>query len=395
MTSIEHSIMTNIIGGGIGGITLANMLSLGGEKYEVYERNAEIYGDGFGLNIQPAAVAVLYHLGLKEKLDITGIRTRAHRYINHRGEVLYEEARGLAAGFEFPQISIHRNDLLKLLYNNLPISARIQFGCEIDERKLEQKINNGISNQKQAQLTVGADGLHSVVRRYLFPKAQELNTSETILWRGITAMPRLLDGKTMILANDKSGIRLIAYPVSNEYEINNESLVNWVILIPRNFPRGNKNLDDNNEQVSNYLLNCIGDWNFGWLDLELLIKSSKKYLKTEMVDRDPLDIWSSRNCVLIGDAAHPMFPVGANGATQSIIDAGTLAKEIIKGTNIENVIKNYESLRVPIVRNIVLANREMNSRELSSKSLDDQEFTQNIIETTKDYRSKVINSAIN
>ncbi|MDX7998035.1 flavin-dependent oxidoreductase [Xenorhabdus sp. Reich] len=369
-----------IVGAGIGGVTLAALLSSSGIGCDIYEQRMRFSEDGFGLNIQPEAVSVLYRLGLAEKLDSCGIQTRAHRYVDHLGTLLFEEARGIEAGFDTPQMSISRSKLLNLIFSIAKTRTTFNFGTKFSTDVLHK-------TEWAKNLIVGADGIHSVVRQNLFPDSMQLNSGNMMLWRGITPMPKFLDGRTMIIANSEDGVRLIAYPVSKSHDLRGESLINWVILVPISL---DKPFDTtvNRFQATDFLLDLIKEWHFDWLNLQTLITTSKTLMRTAMVDRNPLDKWSYNQCVLIGDAAHPMFPVGANGATQSIIDAGALASALYETPDFESAIAKYEHVRIPAVSRIVMANREMNLRELASQSLNQQERVQELVTTATHYKAK-------
>ncbi|OTA18551.1 flavin dependent hydroxylase PhzS [Xenorhabdus vietnamensis] len=369
-----------IVGAGIGGVTLAALLSSSGIECDIYEQRMKLSEDGFGLNIQPEAVSVLYRLGLAEKLDSCGIQTRAHRYVDHLGTTLFEEARGIDAGFDIPQISISRSKLLDLIFATAKTKATFNFDVKFPADFLYK-------TQWARDLIVGADGVNSVMRQTLFPDSMQLNSGGMMLWRGITPMPKLLDGRTMIIANSGEGVRLIAYPVSKSHDLRGESLINWVILVPMSL---DKQFDTtiNRFQATDFLLKLLKGWHFDWLNLQTLITMSKTLMRTEMVDRKPLNKWSHNQCVLIGDAAHPMFPIGANGATQSIIDAGTLTSAIYDSPDFGSAIAKYEHVRIPAVSKIVMANREMNSRELASQALNQQERIQELVITATNYKAE-------
>ncbi|MBD2802214.1 FAD-dependent monooxygenase [Xenorhabdus szentirmaii] len=369
-----------IIGAGIGGVTLAALLSSSGVKCDIYEQRTTFSEDGFGLNIQPEAVSVLYRLGLADKLNSCGIQTRVHRYVDHSGNLLFEEVRGIEAGFDTPQVSISRSELHNLIFSNVKTNAAFHFGKKFSTDTLCQA-------EWAKNLIVGADGIHSAMRQNLFPDSMQLNSGTMTLWRGMTPMPKFLDGRTMIIANGDDGIRLIAYPVSKPHDLRGESLINWVLLVPISLDKP-FDITTHRVQATNFLLGLIKDWHFDWLNLQTLISTSKTLMRTSMVDRNPLDKWSHDQCVLIGDAAHPMFPIGANGATQSIIDAGTLASAICESPDFKTAIAKFEQIRIPAVSRIVKANREMNLRELASQALSPQERVQELVITTANYKAE-------
>lgn len=371
-----------IVGAGIGGVTLAAQLSSLGIDCDIYEQQKSLSKAGFGLNIQPTAVSTLYRLGLSEQLNSIGIQTRAHRYVDHLGNLLFEEARGIEAGFDTPQISISRAELLKLIFSIVKDKQAFHFGSAFSDDFFNKE-------EWANKLIVGADGIHSTVRRALFHDTTELNSGDIMLWRGMTIMPRLLDGRTLIIANGENGVRLVAYPMSKSHDLCAESFVNWVILVPKSY----ETLPDtaiNRFQATSFLLDLLKEWHLDWLDIRTLITMSKTIMRTEMVDKQPLEKWSLSQCVLLGDAAHPMFPVGANGATQSIIDAEALAYALYEYPDFESAIAAYEHIRIPAVSKIVMANRKMNERDLMLQNLNSQERSQEIAITTTNYETETI-----
>ncbi|MDE1489595.1 FAD-dependent monooxygenase [Xenorhabdus bovienii] len=217
-----------IVGAGIGGVTLAAQLSSLGIECDIYEQRKLLSEAGFGLNIQPTAVSILYRLGLSEQLNSVGIQTKAHRYVDHLGTLLFEEARGIEAGFDTPQISISRAKLLNLIFSMVKDKQDFHFGSAFSGEFFNK-------SEWANKLIVGADGIHSVVRQALFPNAMKLNSGGIMLWRGMTIMPRLLDGRTMIIANGENGIRLVAYSMSKSHDLCSESFINWVILVPMSY----------------------------------------------------------------------------------------------------------------------------------------------------------------
>jgi len=95
------------------------------------------------------------------------------------------------------------------------------------------------------------------------------------------------------------------------------------------------------------------------LDIPSLIKNAQAIYKYPMVDRDPLASWNFKNITLLGDAAHPMYPVGSNGATQAIIDARVLSLQLVKQSTIEKALEAYDADRRPATSAVVLCNRQI------------------------------------
>jgi len=99
------------------------------------------------------------------------------------------------------------------------------------------------------------------------------------------------------------------------------------------------------------------EWSFPWLDIASLLKKTKDIYKYPMVDRDPLIKWGHGRVTLLGDAAHPMYPIGSNGASQAILDSAFLARCFERYGINEKALKNYEHQRLPITNEIVKKNR--------------------------------------
>jgi 2-polyprenyl-6-methoxyphenol hydroxylase-like FAD-dependent oxidoreductase len=98
-------------------------------------------------------------------------------------------------------------------------------------------------------------------------------------------------------------------------------------------------------------------WRFDWLDCAAMIRNAEQVLEYPMVDRDPLPWWTRGRITLLGDAAHPMYPRGSNGAGQAILDARTLAGCLARNENIETALKEYERARLKATSDLVLMNR--------------------------------------
>lgn len=353
-----------IVGAGIGGLTLAAILSNRKIKCSLYEKRKEGAINGFGLNLQPLAIKVLIDLGLWDELDTYGITTRAHRYVDHKGHHIYEELRGKGGGYPAPQISIQRSDLMEIIRNKIDYNyVDMKFNSDVSVGEL--KNHSGLKSES-SRLIVGADGINSVVRSFIFPDLMSLNESYLNLWRGMSCTSEFLDGKTVVIANDNSSVRLIAYPVSKRHQEKGKNLVNWVVMVPDSM--GSPFEDEwNRKEVSEYLLKLIEHWDFDFLDVKSLIKTSAEIKKTKMSDRDPIKKWSYKNHVLMGDAAHLMYPIGANGASQSIIDALALSDALCASSDVLESIKKYEACRVDAVSKVIYANREMYSAEINSQ----------------------------
>jgi 2-polyprenyl-6-methoxyphenol hydroxylase-like FAD-dependent oxidoreductase len=190
-----------------------------------------------------------------------------------------------------------------------------------------------------ADVLVGADGIHSIVRRRLHPGPDELRPSGRRMLRGVAEADAFLDGRTMSIVKSDIGIELVVYPLGG-------GQLNWVVMLPTAWSADRT-----------ALLEHLERWRLDWLDAADLVRRSDPVLEYPMVDRDPLAWWGRGRATLLGDAAHPMYPVGANGGSQAIVDASVLAEEL--SNDFDEGLRRYEDRRRTATAHVVEANREM------------------------------------
>jgi len=183
-----------------------------------------------------------------------------------------------------------------------------------------------------------------------------------MMWRGVVEREPFLGGRTVAVAGANATLKFVAYPISRQAELRGRALVNWVAEVK--VPGGSATAADWNRlgRVED-VLPWFADWTFSWLDVPGLITGAPQILEYPMVDRDPLPSWGSGRVTLLGDAAHPMYPIGANGGSQAIVDARvlawSLARSLARGATPAEGLAAYEAARRPAVNAIVLANRDM------------------------------------
>ncbi|MGE0598184.1 MAG: flavin-dependent oxidoreductase [Dehalococcoidia bacterium] len=357
-----------VAGGGIGGLTLALCLDHLGIECEVFESSTEFKPLGVGINLLPHSVRVLTLLGVQPALAASGIPTAELSYFTKHGKLIWSEPRGLAAGYRWPQYSIHRGHLQLLLLDEVhkrlgservhPASALSSFedhGSSV-EAHFEDRFKTGATFSARGDILIGADGIHSATRRAFYPDESLPKFSGRLLWRGVTEADPFLTGRSMIMAGFAAQ-KFVAYPISAEAAGRGRSLVNWVAELTvggeQEPPR-----DWNREIDRSKFLPDFADWKFDWLDVPALIEGAKSVYEFPMSDRDPVDRWSFGRVTLLGDAAHPMYPIGSNGASQAILDAADLAETLKANSDPVAALREYESHRLPPTSKIVLANRQ-------------------------------------
>jgi 5-methylphenazine-1-carboxylate 1-monooxygenase len=357
-----------INGAGIGGLVLALMLHKRGLNPVLFESSSAIKPLGVGINVQPSAIVELAELGLLEKLRATGIETAEVVYFNKFGQKIWAEARGMAAGYHVPQFSIHRGELQMLLLATVlerlgPDSVRMGFeGTAVDPDKGELTLVNRATGEafvERADVVISADGIHSALRRQFYPNEGLPKFSGCVLWRATTIGEPFLSGRSMVMAGyaDK---KLVCYPISKKYADQGKAMINWIaeLRVPDDAPPK----DDWNREVDRSIFAPqFADWKFDWLDVPKLFAGAERVFEFPMVDRDPLPRWTHGRVTLLGDAAHPMYPIGSNGATQSILDARALADQLSgvdSGANeIHAALNRYQADRLPKTANVVMINR--------------------------------------
>lgn len=356
-----------IVGGGIGGLVTALKLHRAGISVKVFESVETIKPLGVGINLLPHSVRVLTELGLAEELEQTGLPTAELMYVNKFGQKIWQEDRGINAGYKWPQYSIHRGRfqmlLLKAVKNQLGEAAVLTGHHLTSFENEEDSVAAHFENKKtgeslgtyRADILIAADGIHSVVRKFFYPNEGLPKYSGRILWRGITEATPYLTGRSMIMAGYQDQ-KFVAYPICPDTAAQGSSLVNWISEL--NVETMPDRADWNKEIDKEKFAPAFKNWDFGWLNVPKIIEEAEAVYEFPMVDRDPLPQWTFGRITLLGDAAHPMYPIGSNGASQAILDADALGQVIAEQQDAESALKAYEALRREATANIVLTNRQ-------------------------------------
>jgi 5-methylphenazine-1-carboxylate 1-monooxygenase len=370
-----------IAGGGIGGLVTALSLHEAGFAVRIFESVESIRALGVGINLLPHAVRELDALGLLDTLRSQSVSPTTLAYFNKFGSTIWTELRGEAAGYAWPQLSIHRGVLQTTLLDAVLSRIgpdRMHTGHSL--RGFETTPDgvtscfarrDGTETLVSSRALIACDGIHSAARAQLFPDEGMPKWNGAKLWRGVAEMPALLDGRTMVWSGHP-GQKFIAYPIADLDARSAGSaasgagpalqLVNFIAEIRQSsedeFPELAEREDWNQPGVLADYLPSFSDWVFGWCDVPAILRSAPQTFLFPMVDRDPVHQWSYDCMTLLGDAAHPMYPVGSNGASQAILDARTLAGCMrTYRHDIPLALHTYDEIRRPATSAIVLANR--------------------------------------
>ena len=357
-----------IIGAGIGGLTAALCLHEKGQQVTLFEAAPRPRALGLGINLLPHGVRILNGLALDARLREIGVPTNKLQYMTRFGKTILREPRGREAGYRWPQYSVHRGQLQMMLMDAVRArlgEARIRAGhhltgFEQDSDGVRATFADSTTGEtieaEPARMLIGADGLHSAVRRQLYPDEGPPAYSGIMMWRGAAERDRLLDGRTMIIAGDAAK-KVVVYPISERAERRGRSLVNWVAEVQVGGDRPPRPSDWWAEGVRSHFVPQFEDWDLGFVRMADLFDDTEDVYEFPMVDRDPLPRWSFGRVTLLGDAAHAMYPMGANGASQAIIDAQTLAEAVAASGSTQDALSSYQRQRLVPTTRVVLANR--------------------------------------
>src|ERR1051325_2356685 len=355
-----------IIGGGIGGLTLALALHRAGVPCRVFEAAPEIKPLGVGINLLPHSTAVLGGLGLEPALASVAITTKESVYFTRFGQLIYREPAGRAAGHATPQFSIHRADLHRVLVDAVVErlgADRFRPGWKcagfdqddggVTGQSADATTGAALEPQRGAA-AIGCDGIHSVMRKQLHPSEGDPIYSGVNMWRGTTVWEPILTGASMIRAGWLTPAKIVLYPIRDNVDGRGRQLVNWVVEIetPTHLAR-----DWNRRGRLDDFLGPLESWHFDWLDVPALIRAAQQVFEFPMVDQDPLPFWTRGRVTLLGDAAHPMYPRGSNGAGQAIVDAQVLAALLARHADVRDALVDYQFERLPATAAVVKMNR--------------------------------------
>jgi 5-methylphenazine-1-carboxylate 1-monooxygenase len=358
-----------IAGGGIGGLVTALNLHRLGIEVHVFESVPEIKALGVGINLLPHAVRELTRLDLDSKLAEQSIPTAELIYYNKFGQLIWREPRGREAGYHWPQYSIHRGRLQMILLE----AVQEELGKEVIrtghhlhsfEDKGDHVTATFIDREsgktlvtESGDLLIGADGIHSQVRKSFYPNEVDPKFSGYILWRGMSEAEPFLTGRSMVMIGHARQ-KFVAYPICPYTAIKGRSLINWIaeLYVGGDAPMKR---DWNRRGNKESFLPPFKEWLFDWINVPSIIENAIDIFEFPMIDRDPVDRWSFNRVTLIGDAAHPMYPIGSNGASQAILDSTELANALAAHNDVPEALVAYEQKRLGPTAKVVLMNRQM------------------------------------
>ncbi|MGE0482663.1 MAG: flavin-dependent oxidoreductase [Gammaproteobacteria bacterium] len=360
-----------IAGGGIAGLTLALALHEAGFAARVYESTAVLGELGVGINVLPHAAKEYERLGVLDRLVASGVELERYMWFNRFGQEILAEPRGRRAGYAWPQVSIHRGALHRILAETVRerlghtaivpghhLHAFHQDGGRVHARFVD-KASGAPRAGLDCDLLIAADGIHSVARRVFYPDEGAPRWAGNMMWRMTVELEHpVLGGSTMFSAGT-GDLKVVGYEISAAHKATGGTLFNWIAEVKLgeadSVPPERE--DWNRVAAVDEFLGHFTDWRFDWLDVPALARASRQAFAFPMVDRDPLPRWTHGRVTLLGDAAHPMWPIGSNGASQAVLDCRALVDALLADDDIDAALAAYENERRPATAAVVEANR--------------------------------------
>ena len=363
----SHRLPVIVAGGGIGGLAVALTLQQIGVPCIVLEAVGELRPLGVGINLQPNAVRELYELGIgPDELDEIGLQAKEWALVGLNGNDVYSEPRGLLAGYRWPQYSVHRGQLQRLMLQT--VTERLGESCVRTGARVTGYRNHadgitalvetrtGERAEIRGSLLIGADGLHSTIRAQMHPAQPPIQWGGAIMWRGTTQAKPIRTGSSFVgLGTHRH--RVVFYPISKPDRRTGLATINWIAEITVDNSRGWGDGDWNKRVEIDSFIHHFADWTYDWLDVPSMLRGASEVFEYPMIDRDPVPTWVDGNVALLGDAAHVMYPTGSNGASQAIIDARVLGAAMLEHGVTPAALRAYDTELCGPISALVLRNR--------------------------------------
>jgi 2-polyprenyl-6-methoxyphenol hydroxylase-like FAD-dependent oxidoreductase len=357
-----------IAGGGVGGLAVALTLHQIGVPCVVFEAAREMRPLGVGINLQPNAVRELYDLGITQAdLDMIGLPAKEWALVGLNGNDIYSEPRGMLAGYSWPQYAVHRGQLHVMLYDkvverlgpqSVKLGARVSGYRKNSDGGVTAFVEyaDGTKSEVRGALLIGADGIHSAVRAQMHPTQPPIHWGGAIMWRGTTWAKPIRSGSSFVgLGTHRH--RIVFYPISHPDPKTGLAMINWIAEVTMDNTEGWKTRGWFNEVAISDFIHHFEGWTWDWLDVPALIRAADSAFENPMIDRDPIPTWRDGPVLLIGDAAHAMYPTGSNGGSQAVVDARVLGAEMVAHGVTQAALAAFDEKLCGPISQVILRNR--------------------------------------
>jgi len=357
-----------IAGGGICGLATALTLHQIGVPCVLYEAVRDMRPLGVGINMQPNAVRELYELGFTEAdLDRVGLPAKEWALVGLNGNDIYSEPRGRLAGYRWPQYAVHRGHFHMMLYRSLlerigPDAVNLGSRVTGYRKNADGGVTalvehaDGSTSEAAGVLLIGADGIHSAIRAQMHPAQPPIHWGGAIMWRGTTWGKPSRSGASMVgLGTHRQ--RVVFYPISHPDPKTGLSMINWIAEVTLDNSEGWKQLGWFRQAHIDDFAHHFEDWVWDWLDVPALLRNAETIFENPMIDRDPVPTWRDGPVLLLGDAAHAMYPTGSNGGSQAIVDARMLGAAMVEHGVTPDALAAYNDRLCGPISQLVLRNR--------------------------------------
>jgi 2-polyprenyl-6-methoxyphenol hydroxylase-like FAD-dependent oxidoreductase len=343
-----------IIGGGIGGLTAANALRRAGVEVSVYEAAGELKEIGAGVALHANAMRVLRFIGVEDAVrKVAGKSDYAVTRDGITGRVISKTSRARFAELQgIEPATVHRADLLDVLAAALPegIASLAKRCVSVESTGSSAVARFADGTEAEADVIIGADGIHSAVRTSLFGPDAPRFTGK-ICYRSVIPTAAVRGGVLADVAAD-NGQWLGPHGTIVLYPLRGEELINVVA-----------HYDDDTYRHESWVTECERDEVLeryqGWHESLLrLFAAGQTWYKWALYDRDPIPAWTKGRVTLLGDAAHPMLPYLGQGACQALEDGAVLANAMATSpSDPVAALAGYERIRRPRASQVVLTAR--------------------------------------
>lgn len=328
-----------IVGAGIGGLSAAIALRKAGWEVRIFERSASLRELGFGLGLAPNAMAALGELGVGETVLARGCEPASGEMRRMDGTILKRATipRGILGG---PFVIAMRTALYGALLDaaGIDVVTASNEATGFTQRGRRVTLHLADGRSAEGDLLVGADGVHSVIRRQLHPAEPPARPSRIVSVRGA------VDGAVSHLGG-LDAVYYLGPGVESAHLRASATGIYWFCAVAEELVPEEIRLKADSTTARTFLTHMAPK--FDRTFRAITSATSEFHYDGVLVDRDPLPRWGDGVVTLIGDAAHPMLPHTGQGAAQAIVDAVTLGRTLAGDADVEHTLRAFEAERMP------------------------------------------------